>query len=241
MRRLTCALVLLACAGCGSDATTTPPSAPPPDFTLTCQPTSFGAGGGCGNSACTLTSVNGFAGPVTLACSRQPDGLECGFGTNPVSLTSGGSVTLGFTVAAGPGVPDRVHAFEVAATSGALRRTTPLNVQTVFAAPPRPVSSRSFLVSGCAGYVDGVLGPGTLQAFTANFVAARNDAFRGPQCVQALAAPGGRFDLEIPRGCFGDAETVFLTAGGLPACATRPFEQGGTAWAVLLGRRSDCP
>jgi hypothetical protein len=240
--RFAAGLALFACGACGGDTPPPPlPAGPSPDFAVSCQPAGFGAGGGCGTSACTVTSLNSFAGAVTLSCAGAPEGLLCGFGPNPLTLTANGAARTGFTVAAGPAVPDRVHAFEVAAVSGATRRTAPVSVETVFVAPPQPVSSRSFMVSGCSGYTDGVLGNGTLQIFTANFTVARKRGLTGPGCAQGLAAPNGRFDLEIPRGCFAEGEAFDLLAGGVPTCTTRVFAGGSHDWAVVLGRRTACP
>jgi hypothetical protein len=241
--RFAAGLALAVCCACGGDTPPPPntPSGPPPDFSVSCQPAGFGAGAGCGTSACSVTSLNGFTGAVTLSCSGAPDGLACGFGPNPVTLAANGTTRTGFTVAAGPTVPDRVHAFEVAAVSGGTRRTARVTVETVFVAPPPPVSSRSFMVSGCSGYVDGVLGNGTLQLFVNNFTVARKKGLTGPGCAQALGAPNGRFDLEVPRGCFAEGEEFDLLAGGVPSCTTRRFTGGANEWAVVLGRRTACP
>jgi len=239
--RFAAGLALAACCACGADTPTPPPVGPAPDFSVICQPSGFGAGGGCGTSTCTVTSLNGFVGAVTLSCSGAPAGLDCGFGPNPLTLAANASARTGFTVAALPTVPDRVYAFEVAAVNGAVRRTAAVSVETVSVQPPSPVSSRSFMVSGCTCYVDGVLGNGTLQLFTSNFVVARKRGLGGPGCVQGLAAPNGRFDLEIPRGCFAEGETFDLLAGGVPTCTTRAFTGGSNDWAVLLGRRTACP
>jgi hypothetical protein len=236
-----CFALLLGCA-CGGDAPPpNTPTGPPPDFAVSCQPAAFGAGAGCGTSACTVTSLNSFAGAVALSCAGAPEGLVCGFGPNPLTVTANGTARTGFTVAAGPTVPDAVYRFDVAAASGATRRTAAVSVQTVFVAPPKPVSSRSLMVSGCSGYVDGVLGNGTLQLFTNNFTVARKRGLSGPGCAQSLGAPNGRFDLEVPQGCFAEGEAFDLLAGGVPSCTTASFVRGGNTWAVVLGRRTACP
>jgi hypothetical protein len=240
--RFAACLVLASCCACGGDTPPPPPpTGPSPDFSVTCQPAGFGAGGGCGTSACTVASLNGFAGAVTLSCAGAPAGLECGFGPNPLTVAANASVRSGFTVAAGPTVPNRVYSFEVAASGGSVRRTASVSVETVFVTPPPPVSSRSFMVSGCAGYVDGLLGPGALQSFLPNFVVARKKGLGGPGCVQALGGANGRFDLEIPSGCFAEGESFDLLSGGVPTCVSRPFAGGSNDWAVLLGRRAACP
>ena len=233
-----------ACFGAASNCVTVTPAAgpPPPDFTVACSPSSLTVPlGGAGGSTCTVTSLNGFTGAVTLSCSGAPDGVLCGFGPNPLTVNANGTARAGFTVAAGPSVPNRVHTFEVAAASGATRHTASVSVETVFVAPPRPVSSRSFMVSGCTGYTDGVPNTTSLQAFGANFAIARKKGLTGPGCVETLAAPNGRFDLEVRQGCFAEGESFDLLAGGLPTCASRPFTSGANDWAVLLGRRTACP
>ena len=232
---LACSVVVL--AACGSETPTpVPATAPAPDIAVTCQPAGFSAGAGCATSACTVASRNGFSGGVTLSCASPP-GVTCGFGPNPLNLTAGGSAQAGFTVAADLTVPARVHAIDVVATSGSLRRTAAVMVQTGAVPPPRPVSSRSMTVAGCAGYA--AFGPNATQTFAPAIVGAWTNRFGG-FCTQTTTRTDGRFDFEVPQRCYSEGETVYLTAGGMGTCFTIPFAAGSTSHAVLIGRR-ECP
>jgi hypothetical protein len=233
---LGCSVALLAACGDGGPIAV-PPTAPTPDFSLSCSPAGFSAGAGCATSGCTVTSQNGFVGTVTLSCASAQSGLTCGFGPQPLAVAAGGSARTGFTVAADLTVPARVHAFEVVATSGSLRRTTAVMVQTGAVPPPRPVSSRSMMVAGCAGYAD--FGPNRQQTFAPAIVGAWRDRFAG-FCTQTDTRADGRFDLEVPQRCYRDGEPVYLTAGGMGTCVTIPFETGSTTHAVLIGQQR-CP
>jgi hypothetical protein len=232
---LGCTVVLL--AGCGNGGPTAVPSpAPSPDISVTCQPAGFSAGAGCATSGCTVASLSGFAGGVTLSCASPP-GVTCGFGPNPLTLVAGGSAQTGFTVAADLTVPARIHAIDVVATSGSLRRTTSVMVQTGAVPPPRPISSRSMIVAGCTGYA--AFGPNARQTFAPAIVGAWTNRFAG-FCTQTDTRPDGRFDLEVPQRCYREGEPVYLTSGGMGTCFTLPFASGSTFHVVLIGKR-ECP
>ena len=74
----------------------------PGSFTLTAAPpTQFISGPGSTVYLVTVSSVQGFAGPVTLACSGLPADATCTFATPTVTLTGtgvGASVTTTMTV-----------------------------------------------------------------------------------------------------------------------------------------------
>jgi hypothetical protein len=100
-------------------------AAPVPDFTVACTPASFTIQqGNSGTSNCTVTSVNGFAGLVSLDCTGQPAGVTCGY--SPVSVTPTASSTLTLSVATttatGP------YVFQARGTSGTLVRTANLSL-----------------------------------------------------------------------------------------------------------------
>jgi hypothetical protein len=232
---LACSVLLM--AACGNDGPTAVPSpAPSPDISVACQPAGFSAGAGCATSVCTVASRNGFAGAVTLSCAAPP-GFTCGFGPNPLSLNANGSAQAGFTVAADLTVPARVHSVDVVATSGSVRRTSAVMIQTGAVPPPRPVSSRSMMVAGCAGYAG--FGPSGLQSFAPAIAGAWIQRYAG-FCTQTDTRTDGRFDLEVPQRCYREGEPVYLTAGGMGTCFTIPFATGTTSHAVLIGRR-ECP
>jgi hypothetical protein len=67
-------------------------------FTIVASPaTQLIRGAGSTTYQITLTSVGGFAGQVTLACSGLPADAGCTFGSNP-TLTAGGTATTTFAI-----------------------------------------------------------------------------------------------------------------------------------------------
>ncbi len=85
--------------------TTTRPSTTttqPPDFTLSCSPSTLAAGpGGTDTSECTLKSVRGYAGRVTMSCAELPNNDACGFNPQIVSLAGGQTRMTTLTITAG--------------------------------------------------------------------------------------------------------------------------------------------
>jgi hypothetical protein len=233
-RRLLCCSLsaLLAACGDGGPVVVSPPP-PAEEISVHCQPAGFSAGAGCATSACTVGSRN-FTGDVTLSCASQPLGLRCDFGPNPVRVAAGGQASTGFTVAADLTVPARVHPFEVVATSGVLRRTTMVTVEVGSAPPPRPSSSHSMMIVGCAGYAD--FGLNRQLTFAPAIAGAWRDRFAS-FCTQTDTRADGRFDLEVPERCYRRGEFVYLTAGGTGTCVAVPFEAGSTQHVVLIGRQ----
>jgi hypothetical protein len=92
---------------------------PTPDFTITCAPVAVN---NVTTSTCTLTSLNGYATPVTLSCSpaAPTPGGSCGFAPNPVTPTGGGATSTLTYACVGAGGP---AAFDVIATDGSLTHT----------------------------------------------------------------------------------------------------------------------
>ena len=96
------------------------------------------------------------------------------------------------------------------------------------AAPPD-----AMIMFGKAGYLEGVAA--RTGEFQQTYVGAFSGGWRQVSCVEVLAASDGSFRLEIPSGCFQEGETVWLTAGGLNACPTPPFEAGSELEVLLKG------
>ena len=78
--------------------------APIPDFTISCAPSSLSIQqGGSGTSLCSLTSVNGFAGSVSLDCASLPAGVSCGYSLNPVTPSANTTLTVSVATTAATG------------------------------------------------------------------------------------------------------------------------------------------
>jgi hypothetical protein len=119
-----------ACFGRASSCESATPNLPTnPDFTLACNPSSLSIPqGGSGTTTCTVSSLNGFAGAVTLSCAGLPSGATCGFSGNPVTPPVGGSVTSTTTVSVAGTTATGSFPFQVQGVSGALTRTFAMNL-----------------------------------------------------------------------------------------------------------------
>ncbi len=107
---------------------------PPPNFTLTSNPTSVSIvpGGAGGTSTITVNPTNGFTGTVTFSIAALPVGVSRSF--NPTSSTTGTVLTL----TASSTAPGGTGTVTITGTSGALTATTTvsLTVAQNFTYPP---------------------------------------------------------------------------------------------------------
>lgn len=98
-----------------------------PDFSVACTPSTL-AVQVQGTAACTVSSVNGVAAPVTLGCSGLPPNTSCAFDPPSVTPAAGGSAPTTLTVTAGLVAPAGSHTVIVRGTSGVLTRETTMNL-----------------------------------------------------------------------------------------------------------------
>ncbi len=104
-------------------------TAPPPDFTIASSPTFLTfIQESSGGSTLTLTSVNNFAGSVSLSASVSPPGPTTAFSVNPVTLSAGGTAasTLTLSVPLATGVGN--YTITVTGTSGSLSHSVTLSI-----------------------------------------------------------------------------------------------------------------
>ena len=110
-----------------------PPTSPPAtatptllgDFTLSVTPTSRTLVRGSSTTyTVTLTSVNGFAGPVNLSVSSLPNRVTAVFNPNPVALGAGGTATAILTITTGRTGPTGTFALTIRGVSGALTHSS---------------------------------------------------------------------------------------------------------------------
>ncbi len=235
--------VVLALVACGDDSggPTTPPEPPPPSLSVsvTCQPSPLNIGRGCGSATCTITSMNGFSGQVRLDCAEEPEQVECYFGPNPTNVPANGAATVAFTVSVAAGAQLGMQRFRVVGNGGGATGSFDLRLALNGILPPE-IRGKSMTITGCAGYLEGIPNRSDLQHFRSVFVGAWRFAPRGQFCEQTLSAEDGSFNLTVPR-CFGENETVHLTAGGLDTCVSIPYREGTVARVDLFGRREACP
>jgi hypothetical protein len=119
-----------ACFGRASTCVMATPNLPTtPDFTLACTPSSLSIQqGASGATSCTVTSQNGFNAAVSLSCTGLPSGAACSFSPNPVTPPAGGNVSSTATVSVSGTTPTGSFPFSIQGTSGALTRTTAMNL-----------------------------------------------------------------------------------------------------------------
>ena len=131
-------------------------SAPPPDFSISSNPNSVTVQQGSSViSTVTLTSLNGFSGPLTLSTNAQSSGLAWSLKPTAVTLTSGATVTSVLTVNASttgptgayqPGgyeaVASQVGPYQavVTATNGTLTHTATVTVNVTSSNANAPIS-----------------------------------------------------------------------------------------------------
>src|SRR5256712_3776405 len=105
------------------------PTSPSPDFGISASPTSLSIqAGSTSNSTVTLTSLNSFAGTVTLSATGSPAGLNLSLTPATVSLSSGGSGTS--TLSVGSSNPGS-YTVTIVGTSGWLAHQTTVTVNIV--------------------------------------------------------------------------------------------------------------
>ena len=105
-------------------ATVTPaPGPPPPDFSVSCTPSSLTVvQGNSGASTCTVTSTNGFSSPVGLSCIGQPAGVTCSFVPTPVTPPANASAASALTINVASSTAAGTYNFQVQGVSGSLIR-----------------------------------------------------------------------------------------------------------------------
>ena len=122
--------------------------APPgPDFGVSSNPSSLTVlQGSRANSTITVTSINNFAGSVTLSSSQSsPPGLmTSSFSVNPVMVTSGGTAKSNFTISTPAGASPGSYSLPVTGSNTTTSRNTSVSV-TVIAADFTILSSPSSL------------------------------------------------------------------------------------------------
>src|SRR3989454_4497280 len=101
------------------------PTSPAPDFSIFASPSSLSVNAGStSTSTITLTSLNNFAGTVTLSSTGSPAGLSLSLNPSSVSLSSGGTGTTTLTVSTQSSTPAGSYTVTVTGSSGTLSHPT---------------------------------------------------------------------------------------------------------------------
>ncbi len=106
---------------------------PPPDFSITSNPSSLtfpqGASGPSTTSTITLMSVGGFSGIVNLAAGISPSGPIPSLSPMSVTISSGSPGTSTLTISTSSSTPSGTYSVKVNGTSGSIVHTTIIAVQ----------------------------------------------------------------------------------------------------------------
>jgi N-acetylneuraminic acid mutarotase len=192
-----------------------------PSFDVTAGATSLEAvGGSSASTTLTVTSANGFAGPVSLSAAGLPAGVTAGFGSATITPPAGGSVETSLTVTVAAGVVAGTYPFQATATSGGLQRTVAMQVTVAGAAPAgsggvglySPSNGTFFLKnatsSGAADMLFGY-GPGGV-----GLVALSGDWDGDGDDTPGLYNPSNGFFFLKNTNAPGDADLVFSFGAG---------------------------
>ena len=128
----------------------------PPDFSITCNPSSLTVSRGIsGNSTCTITSLNGFNIAVNLGCAGLPTGVTCSFNPNPATPPSNGSIISTLTVNVSSNIALGTYQFQVTGISDSLSHSLnmQLTVITSWAHAYNYEEARSIQQTADGGYI----------------------------------------------------------------------------------------
>ena len=114
-------------------------SPPGPDFSIAPNPTSVSIlQGSNANSTITVSSINNFAGTITLSASASPSGPLTSFSTNTVMVSSGTTATSKLTISIpGPTSPGS-YSITVTGTNGSASGTHTTNISISVVSPSSP-------------------------------------------------------------------------------------------------------
>ena len=118
-----------ACFGNASACTTIAPASAP-DFTVACSPSSTAIAQGSSDSlTCTVASLGGYTGTISLSCAGNPGGIGCGFAPTSVSPPANGTADSTLTLNVNLSQATGSFNFNIEANDGGTTKTTDVTVQ----------------------------------------------------------------------------------------------------------------
>jgi uncharacterized membrane protein len=151
---------------------------PPPDFTLSLNPTSLTLQPGqSGTTTLTITPQGGFTGTVSLSLVGAPSGVT--LSPTSVNVTGSNAVSQNLTLSVGSGVAPGTYTLQVRATSGSLTKTANLSL-TVTPPPDFTLSLNPTSLT---------LQPG--QSGTTTLTITPQGGFTGTVSLSLVGAPSG--------------------------------------------------
>lgn len=140
-----------------------------PDFVIACDPASLTIlQGQSSQSSCRVTSIDGFAGQVMLACAGLPAGVQCAFDPNPVTPPPNGSAMSALTLSVDAGAQPGTYSFQVTSVNTDVVRSFTLQLTIVgrgqepsfilacnpssVTAPPGGIAQTSCTVTSMGGF-----------------------------------------------------------------------------------------
>ncbi len=115
---------------------------PTPDFGVAPNPSSLSIPQGSnGNSTITVSSINNFAGAITLSASPSPMGPVTSFSPNPVMVSSGTPATSKLTISIPASTSTGSYSITVTGTNGSASGTHSTNISVSVVSPSSPTFS----------------------------------------------------------------------------------------------------
>ncbi len=170
------------------------------DFGITSNPSAVSIlQGSNANSTITVSSINNFAGTITLSASASPPGPMTNFSTNTVVVSSGTTATSKLTISIPPSTSLGSYSITVTGTNGSSSGTHAANISVSVVSP----SSPNFAINS---------NPTSLtvpqdSSGTISITLTSVNSFSGTITLSATVSPSG------PQASFNPS-SVTLTSGG---------------------------
>lgn len=228
---------------------------PGPDFRVSSNPSSITIlQGSKANSTITVTSLNNFAGPVTLSSSpSSPPGLmTSSFSRNPVTVPAGGTANSNFTISVPASTSPGSYSLTVTGSNSTTSRTTSVSVTVTAPASPdfTIISSPSSLniPQGSSGTTTITLT--SLNGFSGTVSLIASLSSNGPQVtfspasvavpsggsisstLSVSAASSGAYSTAVSQGSY--TVTVTGTSGSLVHSTTLALTVGSSSGVGAL-------